>query len=384
MKAGCAVHALFDVGSYIDYFVSGGEAYYQETSVGGLWRNVRYTITIGTDLSKAPEGATLDPSLTLAPECYVEEDGTTHWDVLGAGATQAYHAYVDKTAPTLSETTLSLFRGANATLTAEVSPFGVQPDGVNWSSSNEVVATVSPEGLVTGTGEGKAVITAASRKDPSAKATCEITVKVLPVTLYGTLQDENAMAQLYTWDLAYSDFFSTEDKLLLTGVYGIYILPLTKPENFSGINKSFEDSYALEKTGASRYLTIAAMGHDWVTPVWNTVEGEIYALLDDAGYIHIGVFCDEEEAGALSYTGWDWFESTLPELNLPGSDSDMYCSMVATEENGASVLSLTCFTGETNEIYRLTYTSDGVPARDNRESRDKIKVRILFGRIAAF
>ena len=343
MKVGCAVHALFDVGSYIDYFVSGEEAYYQETSVGGLWRNVRYTITIGTDLSKAPEGATLDLSLTLAPECYVEEDGTTHWDALGAGATQTYHAYVDKTAPTLSETTLSLFRGANATLTAEVSPFGVQPDGVNWSSSNEAVATVSPEGLVTGTGEGKAVITAASRKDPSAKATCEITVKVLPVTLYGTLQDENAMAQLYTWDLAYSDFFSTEDKLLLTGVYGIYILPLTEPENFSGINKSFEDSYALEKTGASRYLTIAAMGHDW-----------------------------------------DWFESTLPELNLPGSDSDMYCSMVATEENGASVLSLTCFTGETNEIYRLTYTSDGVPARDNRESRDKIKVRILFGRIAAF
>ncbi len=146
------------------------------------------------------------------------------------------------------------------------------------------------------------------------------------MTLYGTLQDENAMAQLYTWDLAYSDFFSTEDKPLLTGVYGIYILPWTEPENFSGINKSFEDSYALEKTGASRYLTIAAMGHDW-----------------------------------------DWFESTLPELNLPGSDSDMYCSMVATEENGASVLYLTCFTGETNEIYRLTYTSDGVPARDNRE-----------------
>lgn len=135
MKVGCAVHALFDVVSYIDYFVSGEEAYYQETSVGGLWWNVQYTITIGTDLSKAPEGATLD--LSLAPECYVEEDGTTHWDALGAGATQAYHAYVGKTAPTLSETTLSLFRGANATLTAEVSPFGVQPDGVNWSSSNE-------------------------------------------------------------------------------------------------------------------------------------------------------------------------------------------------------------------------------------------------------
>lgn len=25
MKVGCAVHALFDVGRYIDYFVSGGE-----------------------------------------------------------------------------------------------------------------------------------------------------------------------------------------------------------------------------------------------------------------------------------------------------------------------------------------------------------------------
>ena len=238
MKVECAVHALFDVGSYIDYFVSGGGAYYQETSVGGLWRNVQYTITIGTDLPKAPEGATLDLSLTLAPECYVEEDGTTHWDALGAGATQTYHAYVDKTAPTLSETTLSLFRGANATLTAEVSPFGVQPDGVNWSSSNEAVATVSPEGLVTGTGEGKAVITAASRKDPSAKATCEITVKVLPVTLYGTLQDENAMAQLYTWDLAHESRWTARAALESETVAATASLRKAFPRRKASIRRS--------------------------------------------------------------------------------------------------------------------------------------------------
>lgn len=84
---------------------------------------------------------------------------------------------------------------------------------MDWSSSNEAVATVSPEGLVTGTGEGKAIITASSKKDPSAKASCEVTVKVLPVTLYGALQDENALAQLYTWDLAHESRWTARSAL---------------------------------------------------------------------------------------------------------------------------------------------------------------------------
>ncbi len=48
---------------------------------------------------------------------------------------------------------------------------------VKWSSSNEKVATVNSNGVVTATGKGKAVITAQSTVDSAVKATYKITVK---------------------------------------------------------------------------------------------------------------------------------------------------------------------------------------------------------------
>lgn len=61
-------------------------------------------------------------------------------------------------------------------LTATVSPADTDFKGVVWSSSNEKVATVNANGLVTATGRGTAVITAASSFDSNIKATFKITV----------------------------------------------------------------------------------------------------------------------------------------------------------------------------------------------------------------
>ena len=517
---------------YIDADTGGNTgAFYKTTADGGQWQNIQWSISLGDDLSATPEDAQLQLALTLAPEYNVDPDGTTHWDALGNGATKVYSAYVDKTAPTitdismatsitsdtkkltvtasdnryiatvalidydtgktetsqstpagaeaghadlfevemdaemqaathllvqvydyagnyatykinlneeelngpvsveLSEDSLSLFRGAYARLTAEVSPFGVKPDGVTWSSSNEKVATVSANGLVTAVNEGTATITAASVKDPTATASCEVTVKVFHTTISGALQDDKALAQFYkwnletdavwnstavlestsvaaaaydelnsrvylidgdqhnfclvdpatgkniatyggiaingsnipVWDLAYSKYYSTADKPLYTGIFGIYVLPLSEPGEFS--NSAFDMSYSLRKTGGKKLISIAQLGNAMVTPTWNTVEGEIYALIDDAGYVHIGAFCDEEEVGELSFVGWDWFKSTLPELACPGSGDDLFCSMVATEEDGATVLYLSYFNGDASDLYRLTYTTNGVPAK---------------------
>ena len=75
-------------------------------------------------------------------------------------------------------------------LSADVLPWGID-DAVTWTSSNEKVAVVNDEGLVTGVSEGTAVITAASALDPTKSDSCEVTVKFVDKELNGIVWDEN-------------------------------------------------------------------------------------------------------------------------------------------------------------------------------------------------
>ena len=102
---------------------------------------------------------------------------------------------------TLDKQSVEMYKGGTAALNAEVSPFGVHPDGVTWKSSDETVATVNARGIVTGVNKGTATITAASIKDPTATASCTVTVKTVDTTLVGALMDTNNDAQFFTWDL---------------------------------------------------------------------------------------------------------------------------------------------------------------------------------------
>ncbi len=83
----------------------------------------------------------------------------------------------------LNKTSLSLVEGGNETLQATVSPAQTS-DGtaltVNWTSSNNDVATVNASGQVVAVGPGTATITATSSAG-GAKASCTVTVNV-PVT----------------------------------------------------------------------------------------------------------------------------------------------------------------------------------------------------------
>ena len=102
---------------------------------------------------------------------------------------------------TLDKQSIKMYKGGTAALSAEVSPFGVKPDGVTWKSSDETVATVNERGIITGVNKGTATITAASIKDPTATASCVVTVQTVDTTLVGALMDTNGDAQFYTWDM---------------------------------------------------------------------------------------------------------------------------------------------------------------------------------------
>lgn len=114
----------------------------------------------------------------------------------------------------LSETSIKLNKGENRTLKATVQPDNATEKTVQWTSSDNAVATVDQDGTVTATGGGKATISATSG---GVSASCSVDVYV-PVTsislsanlislakgsfavLTATVSPEDAMDKSVQWD----------------------------------------------------------------------------------------------------------------------------------------------------------------------------------------
>lgn len=77
----------------------------------------------------------------------------------------------------LDKTELSLLAGGkNGEITARLTPDGVVHRQISWTSSNETVATVSSNGIVTPLSAGEATITAKSADNEALTASCTVTV----------------------------------------------------------------------------------------------------------------------------------------------------------------------------------------------------------------
>ncbi len=84
---------------------------------------------------------------------------------------------VECEAISLDKSSLSLYKGENATLTATVTPDDATDRTVTWRSDNEDVATVTDTGVVTAVGSGTATVIA--RTNNGLEARCEVTVTIL-------------------------------------------------------------------------------------------------------------------------------------------------------------------------------------------------------------
>ena len=77
----------------------------------------------------------------------------------------------------LSESSLSLVEGDTFALAAAVSPGDAYDKAVIWESSDETVATVTAEGVVTAVAPGRAAITATARDGSGAADICSVNVE---------------------------------------------------------------------------------------------------------------------------------------------------------------------------------------------------------------
>jgi uncharacterized protein YjdB len=133
---------------------------------------------------------------------------------------------VDVTSVELNKTELELTEGGSETLVATVSPDNASLPEVAWSSSNEDVATVTQEGLVSGKSVGEATITAEA---DGKSATCVVTVTEAPVVNTIQLAYEGAVAsstETFTFEGTVVSITGTGDNtsyILQDGAYAIQV-----------------------------------------------------------------------------------------------------------------------------------------------------------------
>lgn len=111
----------------------------------------------------------------------------------GSGCSDYLTVTVSNTVPvtsvTLNRSSLSLEEGQNASLSATVCPDNATNKNVNWTSSNNSVATVS-NGIVSAIAKGSATITATAADGSGKIGTCTVTVKKKAV-YYKIVNKEN-------------------------------------------------------------------------------------------------------------------------------------------------------------------------------------------------
>lgn len=117
--------------------------------------------------------------------------------------------------------------GNTIKLTASVEPWGID-DAVTWTSSDESIATVDENGIVTGVAEGIAVITVASVLNPEFTAEAEIEVITIDKVLNGIVWDEEGRVWFSEFNLN-----SLPNYTKLSGNVSLPIASLAYDENKS-------------------------------------------------------------------------------------------------------------------------------------------------------
>lgn len=221
----------------------------------------------GTDITDELKQALLQIAQKAV---YIDDGGPAYYAAL-------YAALYTVTAISLDVSSLSINTGETRQITATTTPAGGL---VSWSSSDESVATVSSDGLVTAIGAGSATITATSG---SASASCSVTVSAVVLTgitaVYvqsGTVYDTDPLSVLIP-DLTVTASWSNGTTTTVDS--SDYTLSGTLTEGTSTITVTYSeetDTFSVTVTAASETLdTIVYEGKSYrdIFMTGNQVQG---------------------------------------------------------------------------------------------------------------
>ncbi len=310
----------------------------------------------------------------------------------------------------VSRNAVTIHRGLRLDLDASVRPWFTTDRTVTWSSSDEQVAVVDENGMVTAVDTGTCHILATSNLDPSKVGTCTVTVDTVDLKLEGVLKDTDGTTKLFSWDLAESKTWKTEFKLdtainsvtydgkntlflndAVSDAGKIYEIDKTTGEIRNTYENSAEvplwDMLYSKDSSTAEEPKIGAIW-DWIfmTPVDPSVLGINFFNLRDAtaplfgvttlGYEEIRDAYDEQQLAEhfVMIDGdkdiiemWCYeSEGTLRAIaRYTPSDLDITFKIYETENKRSSLvcdeagnLYLSFFNGTSNDIYSLTYDAE--------------------------
>ena len=143
---------------------------------------------------------------------------------------------------TLTPATVSIMLGGSQTLKPVFTPAHAFTNELEWTSSNESVATVDANGLVTALAEGEAVITATLVSNSTITATCNVTVTAfIAHTFYGTGADGDV-------DFAYNLTYNANGTVtivadILTNNPGLGVPSFSIDEEWRDLTKNANGTY---------------------------------------------------------------------------------------------------------------------------------------------
>ena len=215
--------------------------------------------------------------------------------------------------PILSVHNLTMGVGKSEQLSVTFDPWYAENKDMVWTSSDEGVATVDQNGLVTAVGDGSCTITVCSAGDGTKLDTCSVTVASLTLNLGGIVsRTEGGLnsvwgSKLYQYNMLLGEASLTEGSFI------------TAPEEFQG--------YGLNIASA-----IEASGSIWACEFGNT--GMVYEIDKESGEVKdmfmpingdmIFGFDYSEETGLFSGIMNYYFYADIP------MDHEMYDEMMGS------------------------------------------------------
>ncbi len=213
---------------------------------------------------------------------------------------------------TLDKTSVELLEGETITLKATVSPDNATDKTVVWSTSDASIATVDNKGVVKAIKVGKVTITA---KAGDKTATCEVTVKTVPVsgivldktsvellegetiTLKATVSPDNATDKTVTWSTSDATIATVDNngvvkainvgKVIITAKAGDKTATCevtVKPVPVSGIVLDKTSVELLEGETTTLKATVSPDNATDKTVAWSTSDASI-ATVDNNGVV---------------------------------------------------------------------------------------------------
>ena len=237
-----------------------------------------------------------------------------------------------------TELKTALNKGESVQASAAVGPEGTTDEDktVTWSSSDDSVATVDQTGKITAVGGGKATITAASKANPAAVDTVEITVNVPlnSISFAEGTEDKDLMkGQETTLTVTYDPEDTTVDKNVAWSVSGDKdAVELTDNKDGSATVKALKEGAAVisaEVDGKKVEKTINVKENS-VTGVALSVDGQKTVDLADGAFdVDLILALEDEGSETTDDVEVKWTSSNEKVATVTGDEKKATVTPVA-------------------------------------------------------